>query len=379
MIIIFKREYKSMLSPIEENFISYILFFLIILLIIFILMYYIYFSRLNARECSYMNGLYSSIDGYIHSIAPSTDSDCSGNLRDYYIKTAYNACSGGSYRNDFVNICNLKAILKQGVRGLDFEIYSVNGVPVVSTSTQSSNYYVKETYNSVAFSEIMDTIRNYGFSGGTVPNPSDPIIIHLRIKSNQEELYAKMADIFKGYDDIMLGKEYSFENNNTNLGEVPLSKLMNKIVLIVDKSNPAFLSNQNFMEYVNMTSNSVFMRGYSYSQVKNTPDMNELTEYNKKNMTIVFPDVSSSDSNPANSSGILCREMGCQMVAMRYQVVDSFLEENATFFDNTGYAFALKPEILRYEPVVIPVPIPQDPALSYETRTITKDYYSFNF
>ena len=39
-----------------------------------------------------------------------------------YIKTAYNCCSGGNYKNDYVDLCVLKNILKQGVRGLDFEI-----------------------------------------------------------------------------------------------------------------------------------------------------------------------------------------------------------------------------------------------------------------
>lgn len=368
-----------MLNPIEENFISYILFVIILLLIICIIIYYVYILRLDANECSFMNNIYSSLDGYIKSMTPETVSDCSGNLRDYYIKTAFNACSGGSYSNDFVNICNLKAILKQGVRGLDFEIYSVNNEPVVSTGTDKTNYYVKETYNYVSFTDVMNVIKNYAFSSGTAPNPNDPIILHLRIKSNQSDLYDKMATIFKSYDDIMLGSEYSFENSGYNLGEVAMSKLMGKIVIIVDKTNPTFLSNQNFMEYVNMTSNSVFMREYNYQQVKNTPDMNELTEYNKKYMTIVLPDVSTSDPNPPNPSGLLCRTMGCQMVAMRYQTVDQFLEENTVFFDNTGYAFALKPEELRYEPVVIPVPTEQDPALSYQTRTVSKDYYSFNF
>lgn len=370
-----------MLNPVEENFISYILLVIIIILLICIIIYYIYVLRLDAKECSFMNGLYSSLDGYIKFITPDDggDPDCSGNLRDYYIKTAFNACSGGSYSNDFVNICNLKAVIRQGVRCLDFEIYSVNNEPVVSTGTDKTNYYVKETYNMVPFSDVMSTIKNYGFSSGTAPNSNDPILIHLRIKSNQTGLYDKMATIFKSYDDIMLGSEYSFENSGYNLGEIPMSKLMGKVVIIVDKSNPTFLSNTNFMEYVNMTSNSVFMRQYNYQQVKNTPDMNELTEYNKKYMTIVLPDVSTSDSNPPNPSGLLCRTMGCQMVAMRYQTVDQFLEENAAFFDNSGYAFVLKPEALRYEPVVIPVPTEQDPSLSYQTRTVSKDYYSFNF
>ena len=46
-------------------------------------------------------------------------------------------------------------------------------------------------------------------------------------------------------------------------------------------------------------------------------------------------------------------------------------------FDLTGYAFVLKPEALRYVIVTIDAPPPQNPDLSYATRTISSDYYSF--
>jgi hypothetical protein len=104
--------------------------------------------------------------------------------------------------------------------------------------------------------------------------------------------------------------------------------------------------------------------------------MSELTEYNKKNMTIVLPD---KGDNPKNPSGLLCRSSGCQMVAMRYQQVDNFLEENALFFDKCGYAFCLKPEELRYKPVTIPAPTPQKPEYSYATRSASTDYYNFKY
>jgi hypothetical protein len=321
-----------------------------------------------------MNNLYPSIDGSIKSIS-SSDPDCKFNLYDYYVKTAYNACSGGSYKNDFVDICNLKAVIKQGVRCLDFEIYSVNDQPVVSTST-TNDYYIKETFNSVNFASVMDTISNYAFAGGTSPNPQDPLLIHLRIKSNNQKIYSKMASIFKSYDSLMLGKDYSFENSGKNLGSVPLLSLKKKIILIVDRNNNAFLENQEFLEYVNITSNSVFMRGYNYYGVKNNQDTQELTDYNTRNMTIVFPD---SGANPGNPSGYLCRSYGCQMVAMRYQMVDNFLMENALFFDRCGYAFCLKPNTLRYQPVTIPTPKTQNPTNSYATRKASSDYYSFKF
>jgi Phosphatidylinositol-specific phospholipase C, X domain len=367
-------DYLSAIRNTDEDFQSYMVMAFIFLILIIFIGYMIYLSKLEGREVTYMNNLYPSLDGNIRPISIN-DPDCKYNLYDYYIKTAYNACSGGAYKNDFVDIANLKAVLKQGVRGLDFEIYSVNNQPVVATST-SEDYFVKETFNSVNFGTVMDTIQNYAFSGGTCPNPTDPLIIHLRIKSNNQEMYSNLANIFKSYDSIMLGKEYSFENSGRNLGSTPLLSLQNKVILIVDKLNNAFLENEAFLEYVNLTSNSVFMRAFNYYDVKNSPDTQELTEYNKRDMTIVFPDKGTS---PANPSGFLCRAYGCQMIAMRYQLVDNFLMENALFFDRASYAFALKPENLRYIPVTIPTPTPQNPAYSYATRNASTDYYSFNF
>ena len=368
------NDYLSTIKNMDEDFQSYmIMAFIFIILIIFI-GYMIYLSRLENSECDYMNSLYPSVNGNLRAIT-TTDPDCSGNLFDYYIKTAYNACSGGSYKNDFVNICNLKAVIKQGVRCLDFEVYSVNNQPVVATST-SDSYYVKETFNSVNFASVMDTIQNYAFSGGTCPNPTDPLFIHLRFMSNNQEMYSNLAKIFKSYTNIMLGMNYSFEAQGKNLGSTPLLELQNKIGLIVDRSNTAFLENKDLLEYVNLTSNSIFMREYTYYNVKNNPDINELTEYNRRNMTIVLPD---SGANPSNPSGLLCRAAGCQMVAMRYQMVDNFLMQNALFFDRAGYAFALKPAELRYQPVTVPAPTPQLPEYSYATREASTDYYSFNF
>ena len=369
-------DYLSKLQTMDKNFGSYMITAIILILLIVMIWYIIYLTKLETKESSYMNDLYPSINGNIRAISANA-TDSSGCLYDYYIKTAYNACSGGSYKNDFVSIDVLKAVIKQGVRCLDFEVYLVDNNPVVATSTQDS-VYIKETFNSVNFADVMKTINSYAFSGGTCPNPTDPIIIHLRVKSNQQKTYSKMATIFKSYDSAMLGKEYSFENDRQNLGTLPLLKFQNKIILVVEKNsnnNNSFLENSEFMEYVNLTSNSVFMRAYNYYDIKNNPDTDELTNYNRNNMTIVFPD---NGTNPANPSALLCRTYGCQMVAMRYQYVDNFLEENAMFFDRTGSAFALKPLALRYVPITIPDPTPQNPNYSYATRTVSSDFYSFN-
>lgn len=368
------NNYLNAIQNMDEKFQMYLIISFVVIILIFFIGYMIYLSNLDKRNCDFMNSTYSSVNGYIKSIN-ETDPDLSGNLFDYYIKTAYNACSGGNYKNDFVNICNLKAVIKQGVRCLDFEIYSVDDKAVVSTSTTDS-YYVKETFNSVKFSSVMDTIRNYAFSGSTCPNPTDPIIIHLRCKSNNHKMYENLANIFEENTDIMLGIDYSFESEGTNLGNVPLLDLRNKVVLIIDRSNTAFLDNKTLLEYVNMTSNSIFMRLYDFNDVKNSPDIEELIEFNRRGVTMITPN---NGSNPENPAGIVCRASGCQMVAMRYQYIDEYLLENTLFFDRAGYAFALKPYLLRYRPVTIPEPTPQNPDYSYATRKVETDFYSFNF
>ena len=362
------------IKDMDENFIAFMVFLFIIFIIVCMIIYMIYLGHLESSECTFMDHLYGKLNKHIKSITAS-NKDFKGKLNDYYIKTAFNACSGGSYKNDFVDLCNLKSILKQGVRGLDFEIYSISDQPVVATSTQD-DFYVKETFNSVDFSQVMDTLKNYAFSGSTAPNPSDPIILHLRIMSNNQKMYKKLAQIFKSYENLLLGKDYSYENYGKNIGRKPLLDFLGKIIVIVDRNNTTFLDNKDFMEFVNMTSNSMFMRALSYYDVKYSPDITELQDFNKSNMSIVLPD---NGSNPDNPNPIVCRESGCQMVAMRYQLVDSFLENNIAFFDNYGYAFQLKPDKLRYKPVTIPNPTPQNPDLSYKTRTVKTDFYKFNF
>lgn len=362
------------IKDLDENFITFMIFIFIVSMIICMIFYMIYLSRLESMECTHMTKLYGSLNKYLKSIS-SSNPDFSGNLNDYYIKTAYNACSGGSYKNDFVSICNLKNILKQGVRGLDFEIYSIDDKPMVATST-TDDFYVKETFNSVPFVEVMETLKNYAFSNSTAPNPKDPLILHLRIMSNNQTMYTNLSQIFKSYENLVLGKDYSYENYGKNIGRTPILDLLGKIIIIVDLNNKTFLQNEDFMEFVNMTSNSMFMRTLSYYDVEYSPDIQELRDFNKANMTIVLPN---KGANPNNPNPIVCRETGCQMVAMRYQKVDEYLENNIVFFDNYGYAFQLKPKNLTSQNVTIPDPTPQNPELSYKTRTVETDYYKFNF
>jgi hypothetical protein len=355
----------------KENTAIILISIITLIIIIIAFLYYFYYARLRGSECSLMDNVYGTLNGKIKSIDSSNQFDYL--FRDYYIKTAYNCCSGGNYKNDFVDTCVLKDLLKQGVRGLDFEIFSIDDQPVVATST-SDSYYVKETFNYINFVDVMNIVRDYAFSTGTAPNAQDPIILHFRIKSENQTMYQNFAKLLENYDQILLNKEYDFEFYGKNFGLVPIRQLLGKVVIIVERSNTAFLECQEFYEFVNMTSNSVFMRALHYTDIEQSPDIEELTEFNKQNMTIGMPD---KGSDPANPSSSVMRETGCQLLAMRYQKIDVNVEENDIFFDDSGYAFVLKPEKLRYIPVTIPLPPQQNPALSYAPRNVQSDFYKF--
>ena len=318
--------------------------------------------RLNAANCVALDDLYDESPP-ITSINPS-GAQAGYLLRDYYVKTAYNCCASGAFKNDFVNVCALKKCIAQGARCLDFAVYDVGGKPVVAVSTIDSDN-IKECYNSVPFEEAMTTVANHAFSSATTACASDPMILHFRIMSAHKEIYDQMAEtLYRTLEKRMLGNKYSYENWGHNLGAVELSKMMGKIIIIVDKTN-GLLSETSLDEYTNVCSNSMMMRSHRYSDVMLTHDPHELTEYNKQHMTIVLPDLGTTPDNPSSP---LAMHYGCQFVAMCFQNFDSNMEYNALFFDAAGSAFCLKPEHLRYVPKTIAVPPPPPANYSYATR-----------
>jgi hypothetical protein len=355
----------------NQGFIIISAVFFFILIILSVILWIINKLRLNKKNCSYMNALYEDFP-LIKSINPNSD-QFGLNLRDYYIKTAYNCCSAGKYKNDFVNLCALKDCIKQGARCLDFQVFSLNNQPVIAVSTQQ-DFFLKESYNTIPFSHAMEIISDYAFAGSTCPNPFDPLIIHLRIMSTNTIIYDKISDsISTILENRILGKKYSYESGGENFGTTPIKDLMGKIVLIVDKTNPLFETTK-LDEYVNIASNSVYMRCLRFHDVKYTPDMQELIEFNKKNMSICIPDLSQETNNP---SGALSMKYGCQFVGMSFQNFDSNMEFYDETFDDAGTAFVLKPAELRFIPVTIPLPDPPPEEYSYKERPVTSDYYSF--
>jgi hypothetical protein len=299
-------------------------------------------------------------------------------IRDFYIKSSYNSCASGNLKNDWVDLCALDNVIKQGCRVLDFEVYSVNEKAVVAVSN-STKFTEKGTYNSLPLETVIQHIANnaisQSMSTSTCPNSNDPLFLHFRMKSEKIDIYNELANyIVTHLDNWLLPSEYSYENHGNNLGMTKIKDMLGKVVIMIDKVDGK-IKQSKLDELVNILGNSAFLRSLYYNDVVHTPDMDELIAYNQKNMTICYPNLSYKSDN-YNSS--ITMQYGVQMSAMCFQNNDTFLQAYNTLFNSSGYAFILKPVQFRYVPVEVEDAPPIDPSLSYGYNTYQSNHYNFN-
>lgn len=306
-------------------------------------------------------------------------------LRNFYVKTALNCCCLGEWKNNYVDISALQYAIMQGYRCLDFEIYSRGNVPVVSASKKNSYYYT-ETFNDLDFKSVCQHINDNAFT--QAPNGGDPLLINLRIKSNnpRSEFVKGIIDGIKVFPDARrLAPEYNYEFGGENLGKIPINNFMGKVIIMTDVSNPVvkqFCGNSQdpsvsycLHQYINIATTSPFLHHLEYQMdVKNAPSMDDLIDHNKKNMSIVFPDPPFNKNVDFNVAKIF----GCQLIGMMPQLKDANLETYNGEFNDAGSAFKLKPSELCYQPVVVETPPPQNPALSFAGRNYSTDYASWS-
>jgi len=307
------------------------------------------------------------IEKNITSINPE-DSQSKFKLRDYYIKSAYNAFNPDKFKNSTVSMDALLYVVARGCRFIDFEVFSVDNEPVIASSSVNSFNY-KETYNHIPVSDAFEVLGSYVFSGSKCPNPGDPFIIHMRLMSRNVTMYDKLAKIISQSKTMarnLLGPKYGREYQSKDLGNEPLLNFKGKIILMVDGTNQVY-RNTNLFELINMSSNTMFLSKYTYFGVKNVGDPQAFKDANKKNMCLVIPDKGGRPINDGHNGPFT---WGCQIAAMCFQeeVRDEKLKAYEDKFASVGYAFILKPEDLRYVPITIAPPAPPNPKASMEAR-----------
>ena len=295
-------------------------------------------------------------------------------LRDFYIKTAYNCCASGQFKSDYVSICALQNVIKQGVRCLDFEIFCIDNIPEVGVSSIDV-IGVKQSYNSIPLSQVLKELNNIAFSetSGICPNPKDPLLLHFRIKTNNPNILNILAsEIAENLGDKLLPIEYMREANGTNITKRPIKDFIGKVVIMVEKNSksnvmPLLYESKNMWELTNVTTNSVFIHEKRYMDIKNSNDLETITNFNKQNMTLVLPDLSVLNANYIST---VPQALGCQLMAMNFQNVDQNLLTYNELFEKKESAFVPKPNELIYIPVLVSKPEPLPSFLSYAAKQI---------
>lgn len=272
-------------------------------------------------------------------------------LGDFFIKSSYNSCCAGNFKNDFVNICALKNCILQGARGLDFEVYSINDQPCIAASSVNNNS-IKETYNHVPFSEALNEISNYAFSE-SLSNKGDPIFINLRIMSKNKTIYTKMAnELERILGSRLLKNCNSYNNHDTNIADIPIGSLIEqdgedaqpaRVVVFADfeYEDEAFIKSTKLWQYVNAAANDKSTPFYTvsyFNTVKNEhPD--DMIKYNTMNMSMCIPDLA---EKAKNYDYTIPMSVGCQFIAMSFQKEDPHMQGYTDFFNKYSSAIVRK-------------------------------------
>jgi hypothetical protein len=241
-------------------------------------------------------------------------------LRDFVIKASFNSAITGKY----VNLAMIQYILSRGCRFLDFEIFLIDGAPVVAYSTDKKSDTI-DTNNYILLDSVLASAVSNAFSQVS-PNSNDPLFIHLRIKSSDPKIYSAVA---KSIDFSMKAKLYN--KNVTNNTE--LSEIMGKVVIVMDKTiqrdynhlskcSPGDSGCYNLTDFINMESGSetLFLQRYSeiLNQCSAPPHILDKCKNgsnlctNVSKMRLILPDVNfNKTQNPDYSDFI--SNYGCQI------------------------------------------------------------------
>tara|TARA_B100001758_G_scaffold245847_1_gene259699 strand:+ start:480 stop:1535 length:1056 start_codon:yes stop_codon:yes gene_type:complete len=291
-------------------------------------------------------------------------------LCDWYICSSYKPYLPGYSYDDYCSSKAIEILLRSGVRYLELEVFtdnSINNEPIVTVGTEKGNWH--NTLNNLSFKECCEIIRNIAFSGSIITNSDDPLFLYLNIKvNNNTKTLDKIADIlYKTFDDKLLGKKYSYHRKNVSIE--PIYKLMKKIVII---SNNIY-EKCKLSELINISSDGPFVRRLESKTVLQTYEPQELTDFNRLNMTIVYP--SDDSKTPSNFNPEIPWYYGCQFVCMNFKNLDNNMSK---YMEKFRYqSFSLKPENLRYTPLTYKAPKKQNPDLHYNALQMKTSFYDY--
>jgi len=214
-----------------ENYIFLVALFIIVIMITYI------FNKLTmkSKNCATIKKYNNFTPVQLSELSLSTTDTPNKtmfnvSLNSVFVKTAYNCCCTGNFKNDYVDTCALENCFKQGARALHFEVYLLNNKPIIASSSISQPKY-KEIYNELNFYTTMKTVNKL-----FTTNNNDPLFLILEINSDKyttyDSVYKSLYEIF-GLNSVDGNRIMFFDSTTKNFGDVKLFDLIGKVVIMV--------------------------------------------------------------------------------------------------------------------------------------------------
>lgn len=315
---------------------SKMILFLFILIVITLILTYIHTQINKSGLCPKM------------PTTPTSEYSCydTNNPVDYlsvpigklYIKTAHNCCCKGNFKNDYVDInvgkdtdfCALKNCALNGVRALDFTVYSMDQVPVISASTTSDANY-KELYNFADFNVTMQQVQRFFLYDSNTSQINDPLFLIFRIQSDLESTY----DLVSSSLSNVFGVGNQFGNiiyNSKITSKTTLRDIQNTgVVVIVQPYNMDLLKKSPLFYLTAYTLNP---DGVTSPCINRYSDV--LTNLND-DLHFVYPNLNQTISNNFYPTSIFDSKAKITFIAMNYQKDDANLKEYNRKFGKSSF------------------------------------------
>jgi hypothetical protein len=296
---------------------------LVVVIILSIVLYAILQTTRQGSNCSTINA-YKGPSPAIQNIN-STLSDKT--VLDVYVKTAYNCCCSGNFKNDYVDNCALLNCAKQRVRALHFDIYSLNNRPVISTSSVVGNKY-KELYNSLDMYSTMSIINTKFMI------ISDPLFLIFNVNSNisttYESMYTILLEIFGTGNPK--GNRIYYTNE---IGGTKLSSLINKVVICVQAYDPKVFYASSLSLITSLDLNGSTSKIYTETNILDYYTQSTTAVIIPRYPQVLFPNKQTSATNfDFVTTGI---KYGITFIGMNFQKKDYLLDIYNTGFGNYSF------------------------------------------
>lgn len=158
-------------------------------------------------------------------------------LTQYCVKASFHSAYNAATNK--IDLDLLSQIVKRGVRFLDFEVYSFQGEAVVGYCSK-----LNPDANTIESSNDPDDVNTRlttifkKINMEKPPELTDPLFIHLRIKSSLPALYSKVAQAIDGaFTGVLYSNPSEGQNGKWLDVKKPLSTYRGKTIIVIDKIN----------------------------------------------------------------------------------------------------------------------------------------------